>query len=363
MWRVNVTACAWMLACLIAVPGSNLAGQEPAGVNVPLVGKDGGSGLTAAPTTGVEVSAQMFKEKPPGTRTTVLRFGNSHSERRLAALEGVPEGTIEGARVLAFEYSVEMQQGEDGRPWIGVTPPIVALFFEKDGGVWYRIRNGYDHEKVRVPLRGAFERAAFATDDDDSIRWEQVERIWLGLLIDRPGSGFLLMSEPRFTDEAFRPNSPAYVNRGRFRDVAQDPAVRGKLTLPDFTTTEYRFEMPGGRHMYAMFRIPVEVDELDAYSALQFTYQADLPQGIDGLLVMLIERDGTQYRAIPAPAENADWNTVTLPFSQFVLGSWSKDENDRLDLEQVNLVAIGIHGTTPSAASGVIRVREMQFVP
>ena len=70
--------------------------------------------------------------------------------------------------------------------------------------------------------------------------------------------------------------------------------------------------------MYAMIRTSVEVDELDAYSGLRFTCLANLPEGIDGLLVMLIERDGTQYQAVPPPAATDEQQTITIPFEQFV---------------------------------------------
>jgi len=42
----------------------------------------------------------------------------------------------------------------------------------------------------------------------------------------------------------------------------------------------------------------------------------------------------------------------------------SEDENDRLDLNDVSHVAIGLHGTAKAVnASGVIMVSDVQFVP
>jgi hypothetical protein len=355
--QIDVKTRVWLLACLMSTQAGDLAGQEPTVADVPLVE------LRAAPVSGVEVSAKAGGTAGAGTQRTSLSFANPLSERRIAALDGVPAGDIDSARALAFHYHL---LGANGEPWPETIPPIVAVFFEHDGGAWYCIRESGSAQKgdVRMPLRGArFRRAAFASDEDEAIRLEQVERVWLGLLVDGPAEGLLLVSRVRFTDEAFRPDSPIDVSRGTRWDVAQDSAVQGTLTRPDLPTTEYRFDMPGGRHMYAMVRTPVDVDELDAYSGLRFKYQADLPQGIEGLLVMLIERDGTQYRAVPSPPVSGDWKTVTIPFSKFERGGWSKDENDGLDLEDVSHLSIGMHGTTPKAASGTINVSSPQFVP
>ncbi len=349
---------ALLMACLIVVFANDLQAQGPAAMNVPLVNKDGGVGLTAAPGFGVKVSARLSEDMA----ATQLTFNSPFAERRIAALAGVPDGEIEGARALVFDCRLAMRQGD--------VPPLVALFFENDGGAWYRISSTSPPRgrfgEIRLPLSRPLTRARFATDLDETIRWEQVERVWLGLLIDGPAEGVTEVRQVRFTSEPFRPASA--VTLSATWDIAQDSAVHSKLEpamqgAEGNPTIEYHFELPGGRHMYAMVRTPVEVDELDAYSALQFTYQADLPEGIDELLVMLIERDGTQYRAVPAPAESGQWKTVTIPFEKFERGSWSKDENEQLDLEDVNHVSIGMHGTTPAAGSGTIKVRDVQIVP
>ena len=48
---------------------------------------------------------------------------------------------------------------------------------------------------------------------------------------------------------------------------------------------------------------------------------------------------------------------------RFERGSWSKDENDQLDLDQVTDVAIGMHGTTPKDGKGTIVIGDLQVVP
>ncbi len=64
-----------------------------------------------------------------------------------------------------------------------------------------------------------------------------------------------------------------------------------------------------------------------------------------------------------APA-SAEWKTITIPFAKLTLGNWSKDDNERLDLEQIASVAIGCHGTSAGALSkGTVWVAHIEFVP
>jgi hypothetical protein len=245
------------------------------------------------------------------------------------------------------------------------------VLFESDGGVWYRVgqstvQTDRDFE-VRLPLTQGFQRALFATDTDTEVHWEQVERAQIALLIDGPATGWWDIRRAVFTNEPFRPSEPLSV-WGEW-NATHDPAVRGTMTNLSIgpggqPMMRYSFEMPGGRHMYAVPRLPVDVAELDAYSGLRFTYRATLPEGIDDLLVMLIEADGTQYYASPGPPASDKWSTITIPLTHFRRGGWSLDENDRLDLKDVRYVAVGIHGTVrPAKATGTIDVTGVQFVP
>jgi hypothetical protein len=46
------------------------------------------------------------------------------------------------------------------------------------------------------------------------------------------------------------------------------------------------------------------------------------------------------------------------------LGGWSRDENGRLDVDQIGSVVVGLHGTaTPERASGTIWVVDIAFAP
>ncbi len=341
-----------------------LRGQTASYTRVPLGGgEQGAQGLTAVPLPRVTTSAEKIaatKDAPAGTQLRVEKAGE---ERRIAALEGKPSGPVTEKMALELQFRLKTDRQE--------LPQLAVLAMERDGGVWYRTVEisppAGRTVNMRVPLSRPFTRAVFADDSDETIRWNQVERVWVAMLIDEPIQATLDLTRAVFTDEPFRPTS-AHVVEGTW-DSAHDPAVKDQITVENSDPgggpcMVYRFTMPGGRHMYAIPRVPVSVEELEGYSGLRFTYRARLPEGISGLLVMLMEADGTQYYAEPAPPGSAEWTTGTIPFDRFQRGGWSKDENDRLDLNEVRHVAIGLHGAArPAEASGEILVGKVEFVP
>ncbi|HUS93105.1 MAG TPA: hypothetical protein VM695_14700, partial [Phycisphaerae bacterium] len=124
------------------------------------------------------------------------------------------------------------------------------------------------------------------------------------------------------------------------------------------------YAFPGGRHMFVVPTVPVGEAELAGYRALRLTYRATVPEGIAGLLVMLIETGGAQYCVEPAPPASEQWRTLTIPLADLRLGRWTKDANARLDLDDVRSVAVGIHGTaTPARNRGTIHVAKIEFIP
>jgi len=325
---------------------------------IPLAGDPNGiESLTLAVHAGV--TASMTRKSDDERETLCLTFDKTTQDRRLVAIQAQLSEPLGQLRVLSLKSRLEMCEG--------ATPKLALIAFEDAGGVWYRISHSQPARdgltEVRIPLNGSFQQAKFSVDNDDSLRWEQVDRVWIALLLDGPVNGEFDVAEAVFTDKPFHPAEPLSIE-GDW-EVAQDPAMQSQLTTPaDPPCVQFDFRMPAGRHMFAIPRVPVNVEELDGYSGLQFSYQAKLPPGINGLLVMLVEGDGTQYLAGPAPPASDDWRTLTIPFTAFRRGGWSNDENDQLDLNQVRQVAIGLHGTTTDpAAQGQIRVRAVQFVP
>ena len=302
------------------------------------------------------------------TAESALHFAKQAAERRLLALEAPLAKAPGEVKALAVRYTLTMARGE--------APRLALVAFEKDGGAWYRVSptpmaaSGIEVAETRLPL-AQFSRAAFAHDADDEMQWPQVQRLWLAFALDGSCEGTIDLRGAVLTDQPYRPTKPLIVTDGSPGQwgVSKDPAATAKISTPaegpggkPCTRLDYAF--PGGRHMYVVPSTPLGEAELEGYKALRFTYKATLPRGIDGLLVMLIERDGTQYYADPAPPAAADWKTVTIPLASFQRGDWSKDENSRLDLNDVGSVAIGLHGTAAETqAKGTLWVADVQFVP
>ena len=68
--------------------------------------------------------------------------------------------------------------------------------------------------------------------------------------------------------------------------------------------------------MYMVPGVPVGDVEVEGYRALKFTYKAELPDGLKGLLVTLLESSGGQYVADPPPPASADWTTIEIPVAK-----------------------------------------------
>ena len=172
--EIDAMAFVWSCVVLLAM-GSQLGAAEP---DVPLLNRQGGAGLSLAPADGTDASAMVEGE------ATWLTFRINQPERRLAALEGLPGGKLAGMRALVFEGRLAVRQGKAS---------LVVVCLENDGGVWYRVSDRTlprsKFAEIRLPLAGGFRRARFATDEDETVSWDQVERVWLGLLVDGPADG------------------------------------------------------------------------------------------------------------------------------------------------------------------------------
>lgn len=338
-----------------------------ASVTVPIGGgKDGIDALSLASVPGIaarDTTAISVDGEKPARRLT---FTKRSAERRLLAFEATLAQKPIDVKALSVRCRLRMIEGKAQR--------LALVAFENDGGAWFRVGvlpiDAKDFVELRLPL-ASLKRAAFAQDKDEAVNWSQVERLWLGVTLDGASEGTFEISHAVLTNEPYRPTQPLRVTHGSpgTWSVTQDAAATAKITTPaegpgDKPCMRVDFRFPGGRHMYVVPRVPLQEIELEGFKALRFTYKATLPKGIDGLLVMLLERDGTQYLADPAPPAAGEWKTVTIPFASFTHGTWSPDENNRLDLNDVGAVAVGIHGTaTEAQAKGTIWVSDVQFVP
>ncbi|MFW6162122.1 MAG: hypothetical protein ACODAJ_05090 [Planctomycetota bacterium] len=350
--------CLLLLAAALAIAGE--VTTAPVGL-----GDDGLGGLELLAVPGVQAEAVLAR--PEGQpRTLTLTFRKEGQERRLLALAAVRPRQPFSVKALAVTCRLRTEAQVEAH--------LALAAHETDGGAWFRVSPtplvAEDFKEARLPL-GSLRRAAFARDEDEAIQWGQVAKLWVGLAIDGPAEGTLALRRAVLTNEPYRPTEPLDVTDGGPGQwsVSHDRAATAKITTPPegpdgkpCMRLDYRF--PGGRHMYVVPGVALREIELEGYTALRFACRGRLPEGIDGLLVMLIERDGTQYYAVPAPGVSGDWKTVAVPFERFQRGGWSDDENDRLDLNDVGRVAVGLHGTaTETQGKGTLWVAGVQFVP
>ncbi len=335
-------------------------------VNVPLGARGDVQGLKLVPIGGVKARAERVDDADNGKAALKVTFQKTGEERRLLALEARPRGSLIGVRAVALRYRLKLAKGRSPRPAVTV--------FEQGGGVWFKVGSSpvttgeFADRRLSV---ASLRQAAFSDDESGELEWDNVEKVWIGLVIDGPAEGTFELSDARLTSEPYKPTQPLRITGdgpGKW-NVGKDPAVKATLTTPaegpgGKSCMKFEFRFPGGRHMYAVPSTPVQSAELEGYRALRFTYKATLPEGIQGLLVMLGERGGAQYCADPAPPPSADWTTLTIPLEKFKLGGWSKDANGRLDLEQVGRVMIAAHGTAAGAGgTGTIWVTDIELVP
>jgi hypothetical protein len=122
---------------------------------------------------------------------------------------------------------------------------------------------------------------------------------------------------------------------------------------------ELTYTFATGKHQWAYVANEV-AGAADGVKAVRVAYKGVAPAGIQpGIALILREADGSAYLVDPDPALTAEWKTLEIPISSFVLAKWSKDENGQLDLSQVKRLEIGIRGTASGdGGQGWLRVRE-----
>jgi len=301
-----------------------------------------------------------------GAHQAKVVFDKREDLRRLLALEMRPVGVVGEPKALVLRCRLSLTRGAAPRP--------AVVVYDRDGEAWFKVRRtpvatGAWAEE-RVSLRG-LRKAAFSRDASRELRWNRVEKVWIGLAIDGPAAGAFELSQARFTNEPYHPTHPLRVTGtgpGTWT-VSKDKAAKAKITTPregpnGRACMKAEFTLPGGRHMYMVPSTPVPNLDLEGYGALRFKYRARLPEGLKGILVLLIESDGAQYWADPMPPPSEQWKTVTIPLKNFKLGRWSRDPEGRLRVEDVSRVAIGTHGTpSGTGGDGVIAAADIEFVP
>lgn len=360
-------AFAGATAALVTVGVMSASG----GVSAPLShGPAGIQGLKLVPVGDVTVRLERARNAD-GAPAVVVAFKKEIGTRRFVALEARPATVPAAAKALELRVRLRLTRG--------TLPRLAMLLFERGGGAWFKIAPlpvaaagsaAGEFAEARVSL-GALREAGFSTDPSGRLERGNVEKVWVGLVLDGPAEGSFELGRARFTDEPYRPARPYRITGdgpGKW-SVGKDAAVRATLSTSDEAPggracMKFEFRFPGSAHMYAVPTTPVSGWDPEGYRALRFTYRASLPPGISGLLVMLIEREGAQYLVDPPPPASEKWTTVTIPFERFRLGGWSTDANGRLDLAEVASVAVAAHGTASgTGGEGTIRVTDVEFVP
>jgi len=317
------------------------------------------SPLRPLPVSGMEV--KLISESAPNPQ---MRFAKDGPERRLLPMEcSVPIG-LAPFRSLWAQYDLSLEN--EGKSYL--------VFSAWSGSnMWYQMGprplvTGRD-QSVRIPIEG-LRPAQF----NDSTLEEGIpasfERVWVGLVLEGENSGSWWLRSAKLESAAYRAERPfdlpgLAIERWQ---VGKDPLVHFEMSKKTVDANgkeavHFDFVFPRGKHMYVTPWLSFSPGQLVGYASFSLTYQASLPKGIEGLLIMLGERNGCQYYADPAPRECGEWRTVNIPFSAFRLGAWSRDPNERLDLSEVNKVYVACHGIATEEGQGTIRVREVLFLP
>jgi len=351
------TATATILMGLLLVAGA--AAQD---VAAPVGGGEAGiAGLKLVPLGGIE--AKVEEGSVAGEAVKSISFTKTEETRRLLALEGRPGDIPAGIKALEMRYRLTLEEGE---------ARLAVVIYDDAGGAWYKTGNaepaGEELAVGRLPV--ASPRAAAFSQVESDLDWSTVEKVWVGIVIDGKAKGTLDLAAAQLTSAVYKPARPldVAIEPANKWSIGKDPAVTATMTTPNEgrdgqVCTKLEFNFVGGRHMYLTPTVALPAAELDGYAGLEFTYKATLPEGIEGLLVLLTEGGG-QFVATPMPQPSEDWVTVTIPFADFKLGGWSKDDNGKLDLERISSLIIGTHGgATGKGGDGLIMVTDVKFVP
>jgi hypothetical protein len=340
------------------------AGLLAQAVNVPVGGGSAGiDDLKLVQLGGTEAKLSRAADADAGKPALKVTFRKTDEARRLIALEGRPARSAAGAKALIARYRLDLGSGE---------ARLAVVAWDASGSAWYK--TGSEPAKTGAFVDGRVavsspRPAAFNPEPALEFTWDDVEKVWVGLVIDGAAEGTFELSAARLTDEPYRAAEPLVVKIAdtKLWSIGKDPAVTAEMTVANEgpngeACTKLAFTFPGGKHMYLVPSMSLPQTDLEGYSALEITYKAELPPGIQGLLLMLGESGG-QFMVDPLPKPSEKWVTMTIPLADFKLGGWSKDDNGQLDLDRIQSLMIGTHGTSTGGGPGLIVVSDVRFVP
>jgi len=295
-----------------------------------------------------------------------LQFSKTGPEPRFVGFRGVPTVPPAGARTLQVRFRLT-GEGIDALR-------AAALLSEAGGARWLKLgaptRPSADEQLVvlsMASLKPAPFSESVATDPDLG----GVSQVWVGVVLTGQAHGVFELVDATFSDARPLAVAPLIItdNAPGVWGLFSDPAARATVSTPNEgpdgrNCMKLQFHFPGGRHMFANPHVSLPLVDLEGYSALRLRYRATLPAGIGGLLVMLGEAKGAIYIADPPPSPSAEWVTLTVPFAELKLGAWTRDDNDRLDLDGLTTLYIGVHGTAlGDGGPGTVWATDIEFIP
>ena len=316
------------------------------------------------PRNGIETRLCAPSEAEEGTLSVVFEKAD-HVRRMVTMAVSTPSNMAEG-RVLTVDGELRLSEGE--------APRLCAVLFGRQGQRW--IRKGGEVQpgegRRSYPISAArMQSAAFAENPAEAFSWQQVERIWLGLVFDGPAKGVWHVQGVRLTNDPPPALVPVSLTHGGVMGwkLHHNSAAKAEMAAseagPGGTPgLSVRFTFPGGRHMYCTCSLAVSAEQPELYRAVRLTYRASVPQGITGILFGMAEDSGALYLAATAPAPSAEWRTLTLPYDALKRAGWTRDPNGRLDPETLTMVWVGTHGTAAGeGGAGQIEVASIELVP
>lgn len=315
------------------------------------------------PVQDLRLAAYAGFEAAPATGT--VSFKKVSEERRLLAFSGTPAGDASGAKAVEIAYHLDLTKGN--------APRVTVMAYEKDGGSWYKLSSAPAVMGAEAKLRlsvAALTQTAFSNDASGQLEWANVSRVSVGFVFDGPAEGKVTLISARLTDEASVPTQPAGLlaaDGGKWGD-GHDPAIQTKLeVVPEgpggALALKYEFNVPAGKHMYAIPSTPVALEDAEGYKSLRFKFRGEIPQGMR-LLVQLTEHGGATYCVERPALTTEEWQQLDIPLADFKLASWgTKDDNDMLDLGRLNTISIGSHGAPVNARLGLIMATEVELAP
>ncbi|HID06723.1 MAG TPA: hypothetical protein EYP10_06205, partial [Armatimonadetes bacterium] len=148
------------------------------GKTVPLAGGSNGiAEFSLVPMHRIRARLKLVANVDDGKPAIVVTFTKYGDERRLLALEARLKDKLSDVRAIAIRYRIKSSRGK--------SPRLAVLFFDADGGIWFkRSANPLIIGKftdMRLPV-SRLRQVAFSDDPSGKVEFDKVDKVWLGLL-------------------------------------------------------------------------------------------------------------------------------------------------------------------------------------